>query len=268
MYGSFRFYGNCAAADINESVLQVFERFNALFSIDFDQIYYRQFDPESDGLLRDRSFAFDAEGKKRFLAEEILPPAIGPEGDASLPFLGAACRTRPDRLFSKMRCEITIGKPPDPTDIRMDFHGRWLKRGVSVPEFKRLLSALSEMGFVVNTAFYHASSSQKEAAALDGGHIGHALRPWARRMQEMSRDHGHSYHSDRLPDVFCANALPLETLEDGQRQRIEAIAGRENTFVLDERLFCFALPRLEAVNGMYRIQHRRMIRRLRECIQN
>ena len=131
-----------------------------------------------------------------------------------------------------------------------------------------MLAGLTEMGFSAGTAFYHVCRTKKEAGVLDREHIGSLLHPEARKILDSFLRHDPAYFGSRLADVFCANTLPLETLEDGFRQRIEDIAGEENTFVLDDRLFCFSLPRLESLNGMYRIQYRGRINRLRECIRD
>ena len=110
-------------------------------------------------------------------------------------------------------------------------------------------------------------SSKNEASVLDGGQIGSSLNPETRKILNTLRDHDPAYFSNHLVDVFCANSLPLTALENGLQQRIDAIVGKENTFIIDNRLFCFSLPNLDRITSMYRVKDRKMIRQLRNCLQ-
>lgn len=266
MYCSFRFYTDDPKhEEINNPLLQLIELSNSLFSINYDFIYYFQFDPESDKLLKNKKFAFDTKGKQLFLSEEILPPMNGTAGDISEPIIGATCSIDSYKLYSKIRCEITISQPPSRTVIRIDFCDCFLKHSIVFSDFEKLLTALKELGFFVNTSYYHVYSSQKGVTLLDGGQIGSFFKPASQRMLDLFQNH--SCHGSCLPDVFCANAIPIEALDYERIQRIRAIVGKENTSVLNDRLFCFSLPDLDEITSMYRITNRKMIRQLRSCLQ-
>ena len=262
MYGSFRFYiDSFAGVNTKESILRFYELFNDFFSVDFEYIYYRQLDAESDRWLKDLEFTYNKSGKERFLAEEIVPGAIGSQGDASVPFIGTTCHTSPDKLYGKARVEFQM------TDsarivLRVDFCGKYLKQMISGSDYKNIVIQIMEAGFHVNNSLFHIYSSQNTATALDGGQIGSWGRLSDRRLINAYREHALNGCQDHLMGVFLANSVLLNMADNGIRQEIDAIIGEGHTFVYKD-IFGFFLPDKDWSSSIYHIKDYEKIRKIR-----
>ena len=227
----------------------------------YNHVSYLLFDPDNDRTLIDEKYSYDVVGKREFLNKDILPVVVGKSGDMSSPFIEASCESKPMQLYSKIRVQIRFPAYTQPFVICVDYEQKEEEK-LTLEKYASLMKKLSAIGFHVNNSFYHVYAKKNEAFTLDGGQSGSLLNHYERKNLKNSVMHRKAGCINRFMDIYCANSICTELLDEKTRQQIEDIVGSENT-VYDTEVFSFSIGNMQNLTSAYRVRDQRVIKKLR-----
>jgi len=272
MYYSFRFYiGKVDFLTDTNVIIQMFDLFAEKLGLAYDYIEYSARNPDGDNYIADAQFRYDPKGKANFAGFKLVPVYMGKTGDSTSPTITATCRCEDSELYSRciVRCFFPLHDYNVPMIIRVDCQ-RKREEKITFQQYQELLSGLNELGYHVDNSFCHLYRRKNECATLDGGNVGLfcIFTTWKERKNIRNCiNHRMKGYLGHITDVFCANSIRRDYLDDSLIEKISSIVGAGNVATVGDSVV-FSLSQMKKMSVDYQLRYHRRIGELREVIRH